>query len=131
MTRGLGPRHCRHGDPGCRGHSPWKLSTACLFMPSSLRLMSDSWMGACGQRGWAVSLGSLGARGQIYWPDSSPLVPLTLVYCTKLAGAFCSAPPPVWCSLRGQRGGQPCLLGSPTPVPGCVGRVLRVPPWRL
>lgn len=60
--------------------------------------------------GW----GSVGARGQIRWPDSSPPVSLTLVYCTRLAMAFLASPC-VWSSLRGQRGRQPCLLAPPPP----------------
>lgn len=50
------------------GHSPWKLPTAFLFVSSSLRLMSDSWMGTCSQRGGAGSLGPWGPEGRCTGP---------------------------------------------------------------
>lgn len=117
----------RHRDPRGCGHSPRKLSTACLFVSSSLKLMSDSWMGACSQRGWAVGLGLVGqgqrAGLQAWLP---PTVPFTLLYCTRLAMAF-SASPPVWAGLRGDGGGHLCLLSPPHPPSQAGSRGYREP----
>lgn len=55
-------------------------------------------------------LGSMGSAG----PPSPTRLP-TLVYCTRLAMAFPSAPLPVWSSLGVQRGAWSCLFGPSAP----------------
>lgn len=132
---GAPPRECklkkvagflgrRHRDPRSCGHSPWKLSTACLFVSSSLKLMSDSWMGACGQRGWARGLGP---AGQVRRPGS-PHCPLYLAVLHQAGHGLLSISTGLgW--PEGARGGHPHLLSPPTPIPGQVWRVQRALAW--
>lgn len=108
-------RRRHHGHGAQAGHSPWKLSTARLFKSSSLRLMSDSRMGACRQRGGAMGLGSLRTRGQVHWPDSPAAPYLGVLHQAGhgfLGVSTCLGQP------EGQREHSPACSARP-PVPGC------------